>query len=113
MRIRDKIKTLNVGDTVVVYREYTSDAAPREGVVEKVGRQYLYARNLKFSREHGGAEFSYQIFPGTMEEFNEWQNTQKRARELASIVSRKIYHLSSEELDVIEQLFRDVHDFKH
>ena len=104
MRVRDKIKQLKVGDTIAVYMEHSSSYRAREYQLTKVGRQYLYAGGLKFSRESGGAEFGYQIFPGTLGEYNKWLNTQERARQLSSKLSRKIYYFSDEELDIIEEL---------
>ena len=102
MRVRDKINTLQVGDAVVVYMEYTSHHEPREGQISKTGKKYLYVNNMRFSKETGSAEYGYQIFPGTMDEFKAWKINQERARRLASELSRKIYGLSSEELDIID-----------
>jgi hypothetical protein len=104
MRVIDKIKHLEIGDTVVVYMEFSHRYRPRECQITKIGRQYLYAGGLKFSKESGGAEFGYQVFPGTLDEYNKWLNIQERARQLSSTLSRKIYQFSEEELDIIEAL---------
>lgn len=104
MRVRDKINTLQAGDTVVIYMEYASRPEPREGQISKIGKKYLYVNNIRFSKETGGAEYGYQIFPGTLDEFKAWKINQERARRLASELSRKIYRLSSEELDIIEEM---------
>lgn len=104
MRVRDKIATLQVGDTVVVYMEYSTRDKAREYQVTKVGRQYLYAGSMRFSRETGGAEFGYQVFPGTLEEYNAWVEHKQRAQKMASELNRKIYMFTPEELDIIEQM---------
>lgn len=104
MKVRDKINTLQVGDTVVIYMDYTNRHEPRQCLIEKVGKKYLYAGFIRFSRETGSAEYGYQIFPGTLDEFNAWKINQERARRLTSELSRKISWLSSEELDIIEEM---------
>ena len=106
MRVREKISQLQVGDTVVVYMEYSSRHTPRECQVTKVGRQYLYVDNMKFSRETGGAEFSYQLFPGTLSEYIAWVEHKQRAQKMASELDRKIYLFAPEELDIIEEMLK-------
>ena len=87
--IKEKIKDLKVGNKVVIYEPKSERFTPREDVIIKKGRQYFHLEKdpFKYSIDLGISDFcGYYIFPGTMEEYNEYINSEPLRRELTDIV---------------------------
>ena len=106
----DKIKDLKKGDTVVVYSEYNKRVEPFESIVKTKGSKQittsLNAHNSKFDLM-GYGSFGWNLFPGDMEEYNEWVETKNIAKNLLDKLTHKIYCLSKEELAIIENIISE------
>ena len=87
--IKEKIKGLKVGNKVVIYEPKSERFTPREDVIIKKGRQYFHLEKdpFRYSIDLGISDFcGYYIFPVTMEEYNEYINSEPLRRELTDIV---------------------------
>ena len=104
--IEDKIKELNVGDTVVVYNwlcrnDYNK---PDTTTIIKNGNKYLHTKNgYKFDTK-GVGEYGRRLFPGNMYEFIYWEETKTLTKELITSLEKHIGDLTREELSQIEKI---------
>ena len=104
--IKNKIKSLNVGDTVVEYQPLDKRRSPVESKVQKMGRTYIHVGNTFTTKYdfNGNADYGYNLFPGSLEEFKKWQESQKMARNMLKELERKIYDFLPEDLDIINTI---------
>ena len=109
-KIADKIKDLKKGDTVVLYNDIDHRVRPfvetvksntKKGVTTNVN-QY----NSRFD-PMGNGNYGWQLFPGNMEEYNQWVETKNIAKNIYNDLFRKIYRLSREELAIIEKMISE------
>ena len=109
-KIVDKIKDLKKGDTVVVYSDYDNRVSPFEEIVKSIGKKQITTgincHNSKFD-PMGYGSFGWNLFPGNMEEYYQWVETQNIAKNIYHDLGSKIYHLSREELAIIEKMISE------
>ena len=109
-KIEDKIKELKKGDTVVVYSDYDKRVSPFEEIVKSIGKKQvttgINCHNSKFDLM-GYGSYGWNLFPGNMEEYNEWVETKIMAKNLLDKLTSKIYTLSKEELAIIEKMISE------
>ena len=55
----------------------------------------------------GYGSYGWNLFPGNMEEYNQWVETKNIARKIYNDLSSKIYRLSREELAIIEKMISE------
>ena len=101
---KDAIMSLKAGDKVVVYIDGRTYHTPKEYLVEKVGREYLYVDNRKFRRETGSAEFGYELFPGDLAAYNEFVEQRQYAITVHRELDYKFSKLSYEDIKIIGDL---------
>lgn len=104
--ISDKIKNLKVGDAVVEYQRLDNRRTPIESKVQKIGKKYLHVGSIINTKYdfNGYADYGWDLFPGSLEEFNKWQESQKIARNILSKLEREIFDFLPEDLDVINTI---------
>ena len=103
----DKIKDLKKGDTVVVYNDIDTRTRPFELPIKSVGKKWITVLNSdKFDRM-GYGSYGWSLFPGNMEEFNQWVETRNIAKNIYNELGSKIYQLSREELAIIEKMISE------
>ena len=104
--IKNKLKSLKVGDTVVEYQPLDNRRSPVESKVQKIGRTYIHVGNTFTTKYdfNGNADYGYNLFPGSLEEFKKWQERQKMARNMLNELEHKIYDFLPEDLDVINTI---------
>lgn len=109
-KIVDKIKDLKKGDTVVLYNNIDHRASPivetvksntKKGVTTTINRY-----NSRFDLM-GNGNYGWSLFPGNMEEYNQWVETKKIAKDIYNDLYSKIYRLSREELAIIEKMISE------
>ena len=109
-KIVDKVKDLKKGDTVVVYSDYDKRVSPFEEIVKAIGKKQITTgincHNSKFDLM-GYGSYGWNLFPGNMEEYNEWVETKEIAKKIYNYLSSKIYRLSREELAIIEKMISE------
>lgn len=104
--IKNKIKSLNVGDTVVEYQRLDNRRQPAESKVQKIGKKYLHVGS-SFTTKYdfnGYADYGWNLFPGSLEEFKKWQENQARARNMLKELEREIFDFLPEDLDIINTI---------
>ena len=108
-KIVDKIIDLKKGDTVVIYNDLDTRTTPFENTVKSIGKKWITTLGADVSKFDlmGYGSFGWSLFPGNMEEYNEWVETKKIAKNIYNDLSSKIYRLSREELAIIEQIISD------
>lgn len=103
-----KYSDLKVGDLVVL-KEISKREAPKEYPITKVGRKFLYIgegyNEKKFTRETGYGDFGYSIFPGTLEDYKDYQRAEGLKRNLISRLGHTIMTTSQVEkmLEILNQ----------
>ena len=109
-KIVDKIKDLKKGDTVVIYNDIEKRVSPFEEIVKSIGKKQITTgincHNSKFDCM-GYGNYGWSLFPGNMEEYNQWVETKEIARNIYNDLSSKIYRLSREELAIIEKMISE------
>ena len=108
-KIVDKIKDLKKGDTVVIYNDLDTRTKPFENTVNSIGKKWittLGGYSNKFDLM-GYGSFGWNLFPGNMEEYNEWVETKNIAKKIYYDLNSKIYRLSREELATIEKMISE------
>lgn len=100
---------LKVGDLVVL-TDSSKRGAPKEYPITKVGRKFLYIgegyREKKFTRETGYGDFGYSIFPGTLEDYEDYQKAEVMKRELISRLDRTI--MTTSQVEKILEILTEV-----
>lgn len=81
------IKELKVGDIVVEYIPNDNRWKPKESTVTKIGKKYFYVnagygRDVKYDINYGYGEYGMQVFPGTLEELNTFEEENQLLRDL-------------------------------
>lgn len=106
-KIVDKIKDLKKGDTVVVYNDMDKRTHPFETSIKSIGKKWITdIQSNKFDCM-GYGSYGWNLFPGNMEEYNYWVETNKIAKNIYNELSKKIYQLSREELAIIEKMISE------
>lgn len=109
-KIEDKIKDLKKGDTVVIYSDIEKRVEPFAETIKSITKKGITTtNNLHNSRfdPMGYGSYGWNLFPGNMEEYNYWIETQKIAKNIYNELSSKIYRLSREELAIIEKMISE------
>ena len=101
-----KFSSLKIGDKAIIYDKYSSRIAPRECIVSKIGKKYIYTNRgkydtSKFDIKTGYGDYGQTMFPGTIEEYNEYISLNDYRRNILKQLEKVIYFLSKEELDNI------------
>lgn len=105
-----KFNELKVGDTVVLYELYSKRFTPREEKVTKIGRQYIFIDERftrKFNKETGYGEHGFSIYPGTLEEYNEYVEVQKMAYNVSKLIVTNTSNLNRNKLEQIISIIND------
>ena len=109
-KIVDEMNDLKKGDTVVVYHSIDTRINPFESTVKSIGKKYITINsssdNSKFDLM-GYGSYGWNLFPGNMEEYNEWVETKNIAKQIHNDLTTKIYRLSREELAIIEKMISE------
>ena len=106
-KIEDKIKDLKKGDTVVIYNDLDKRTHPFETTIKSIGKKWITDINSNKFDLVGYGDYGWNLFPGNMEEYNQWIETKKIARNIYNDLSSKIYRLSREELAIIEKMINE------
>ena len=61
----------------------------------------------KYKNQDDFSFAGWNLFPGNMEEYNQWVETKNIARKIYNDLSSKIYRLSREELAIIEKMISE------
>ena len=102
MNIKRKIKNLKVGDKVVAH--YANRVS--EGEVLKIGRQYITTNHCYCNRYdfNGWGDNGWDLFPGNIEEYNDYLETTKLSKELLKKLETIIHYLDKESLNKIQNI---------
>ena len=109
---RKKVKDLQNGDTIVVYEKYSNRFTPTEGIVTKVGRQYLHVEcghkwnTYKFPRETGYGDYGRYLFPGTLEEYKEMLEVEQYAKEVIKYIDGNRETFTREDLNKVMSILK-------
>lgn len=109
-KIVDEMSDLKKGDTVVVYNPIDTRTKPFESTVKSIGKKYITTISTSDSSKFdlmGYGNYGWNLFPGNMEEYNEWVETKKIAKQIYNDLTSKIYRLSREELAIIEKMISE------
>lgn len=105
-----KFKDLKVGDTVVVYEPYSKRFTPKEEKITKIGRQYIFIDDRftqKYNKETGYGEYGFSIYPGTLEEYNEYVEVRELARDVSKLIEQNAGYLNRIKLEQIVNIIND------
>lgn len=105
-----KFNELKVGDTVVLYEIYSKRFTPREEKVTKIGRQYIFIDERftqKYNKETGYGEYGFSIYPGTLEEYNEYVEVQQMAYDVSKLIEKNSRNLNRIKLEQIISIIND------
>lgn len=105
-----KFNDLKVGDTVVVYEPYSKRFTPKEEKITKIGRQYIFIDDRftqKYNKETGYGEYGFSIYPGTLEEYNEYVEVQKMAYNVSKLIVTNTSNLNRNKLEQIISIIND------
>lgn len=105
-----RFNDLKVGDTVVVYEPYSRRFTPTEEKITKIGRQYIFIDDRftqKYNKETGYGEYGFSIYPGTLEEYNEYVEVQKLARDVSKLIEQNARNLNRIKLEQIVSIIND------
>jgi hypothetical protein len=106
-KIVDKIKDLKKGNTVVVYNDLDTRTTPFESAIKSIGKKWITDIHSNKFDCMGYGDYGWGLFPGNMEEYNYWVETNKIAKNIYNELSKKIYQLSREELAIIEKMISE------
>ena len=106
-KIVDKIKDLKKGDTVVVYNDIDDRTRPFENPIKSIGKKWITVINSDKFDPMGNGNYGWKLFPGNMEEYNQWVETKEIAKNIYNDLSSKIFRLSREELAIIEKMISE------
>lgn len=90
--MKHDFSNIKVGDTVVL-TSCNRNHTPNEYVVKKKGNKYIhiniYGNTLtRFSSDHGHGEYGYDLFPGTLSEYNEYINNKEMTFDIVEKIKR-------------------------
>ena len=105
-----KFNELKVGDTVVLYEPYSRRFTPKEEKITKIGRQYIFIDDRftrKYNKENGYGEYGFNIYPGTLEEYNEYVEVQKLAHVVSKLIEQNACNLNRIKLEQIVSIIND------
>lgn len=105
-----KFNDLKVGDTVVLYEPYSTRFTPKEEKVTKIGRQYIFIDDRftqKYNKETGYGEYGFSIYPGTLEEYNEYVEVKELARDVSKLIEQNASNLNRFKLKQIVSIIND------
>lgn len=101
---------LKVGDTVVLYEPYSKRFTPKEEKITKIGRQYIFIDDRftqKYNKETGYGEYGFMIYPGTLEEYNEYVEVKKLAHDVSKLIEQNAINLNRIKLEQIVSIIND------
>ena len=104
------LKSLIVGDKVVVYDRFSTRVEPREYVVTKLGKKYIhvggkYGETSKFNIDTGCGEYGQSLFPGNINEYSEHVSLNEYRMVIKNKLNEVINKLSKDDLDNIMRIF--------
>lgn len=105
-----KFNNLKVGDTVVLYEPYSRRFTPKEEKITKIGRQYIFIDDRftrKYDKETGCGEYGFSIYPGTLEEYNEYVEVKELARDVIKLIEQNSCNLNRIKLEQIISIIND------
>lgn len=105
-----KFNDIKVGDTVVLYQPYSQRFTPKEEKITKIGRQYIFIDDRftqKYNKETGYGEYGFSIFPGTLEEYNEYVEVQKLVYNVSKLIEQNSCNLNRIKLEQIINIIND------
>lgn len=105
--IVDEINDLKKGDTVVIYNNIDTRATPFESAIKSIGKKWITDIHSNKFDPMGNGSYGWSLFPGNMEEYNEWVETKNIAKKIYNDLFDKIYRLSREELAIIEKMISE------
>lgn len=109
-KIEDKIKDLKKGDTVVIYNEYDHRVNPFVETIKSITKTGITTTANQYNSRFdlmGYGNYGWNLFPGNMEEYNQWVENKNIAKNIYNELSKKIYRLSREELAIIEKMISE------
>jgi hypothetical protein len=106
-KIEDKIKDLKKGDTVVLYNCFDSRTRAFETPIKSIVKKWITVINSDKFDPTGNGSYGWKLFPGKMEEYNQWVETKNIAKNIYNDLFSKIYRLSREELAIIEKMISE------
>lgn len=107
---------LKVGDVVVRHIPNDKRHTPQEVPVTKIGRKYISITNgygeIKYDKTNGYGEYGYEIFPGTLEEYNTWAEENLLFRELLNKLNKYNHsfrqnHLTKNQIERIQEILNE------
>ena len=105
-----QFNNLKVGDTVVLYEPYSQRFTPKEEKITKIGRQYIFIDDRftqKYNKETGYGEYGFSIYPGTLEEYNEYLEVKELARDVSKLIEQNTCNLNRIKLEQIVSIIND------
>ena len=111
-----KFDDLKVGDVVVRHIPNDKRTKPMECLISKVGRQYVYVltgySEIKYNKENGYGEYGWEIFPGTLEEYNTWTEENLLFREFLNKLNKYNHsfrknHLTKNQIERIQEILNE------
>jgi hypothetical protein len=108
-KIVDKFISLKKGDTVVIYNPIDTRTKPFENTIKSIGKKWIttFGCNSNKFDPMGYGDYGWKLFPGNMEEYNQWVETKEIAKNIYNDLSSKIYRLSREELAIIKKMISE------
>lgn len=105
----DKFISLKKGDTVVIYNPIDTRTKPFEKTVKSIGKKWITTFGVDSNKfdPMGHGEYGWKLYPGNMEEYNQWVETKEIAKNIYDDLKTKIYRLSREELAIIEKMISE------
>lgn len=110
------LNDLKVGDIVVKHIPNDRRNTPKEVPVIKIGHKYIFVDNrygeTKFDKTNGYGEYGYEIFPGTLEEYNTWVEENLLFRELLNKLNKYNHsfrqnHLTKNQIERIQEILNE------
>lgn len=105
-----KFNDIKVGDTVVLYQPYSQRFTPKEEKITKIGRQYIFIDDRftqKYNKETGYGEYGFSIYPGTLEEYNEYVEVRELAYDVSKLIEQNYGNLNRTKLEQIISIIND------
>jgi len=109
-KIVDKMKDLKKGDTVVIYNDLDKRVGPFVETIKSITKKGITTTVNQYNSRFdlmGYGNYGWNLFPGNMEEYNQWVETKNIAKNIYNDLCSKIYRLSREELAIIEKMISE------
>ena len=111
-----KFDDLKAGDVVVRHIPNDKRIEPKECLISKIGRKYIFITNgyaeTKYDKENGNGEYGWEIFPGTLEEYNTWTEENLLFREFLNKLNKYNHsfrknHLTKNQIERIQEILNE------